>query len=465
MGKKMRKYYILLLISLLFSTSSYAAAGNCKKPICNKEKNYLAKRERLIRQNNKTLPRIGLAFSGGGHRSMISTLGFIKQAKKLGLLDQISYVSMLSGSTWMGTQLLTRKINSSFESYQAFQKYFKTVLNRPFISLDLLKQAFKIRPDFTYIYSFMLVHHIFSDDITLSQGKFSDLLAAPANFPFPIFIASIDTSKCFKNGASKSTNDIAKYYEFVNVCPCCIWSDVLGEGIKTARMEKMLEGKYTEEASTIGYFLSIFGSAYSASLKDLIRSLQYKIFALLDKKGVKKTYSDKIKRQIEKIWGYTRIFPPRMPNYTSDNKFGVKDFPVIDGGYISSLPISPLLQRDCKIIICVDASGNGSKGKLTELQKFADYAKRKEMPFPALTSAKPYQFIDPETKLTHEMKVFGLDNPNVPTIIYLQNRTVFSTIKFNYSEAEFDSLANYIEKTLKVFADDIELIIKKKSAS
>ena len=461
----MKKYYILFLISFIVSTSAYASSGICKHPICNKEKNYLLKREKLIKQKNKNLPRIGLAFSGGGHRSMISSLGFIKQAKKIGLLDQISYVSMLSGSTWMGTQLLSRGINNSFESYQAFQKYFKTVLNRPFISLDLLKQAFKIRPDFTYIYSFMLVHHIFSDNIKLSQGKFSDLLSTPSNFPFPIFIASIDTSKCFKKRTSKAKDEIAKYYEFVNVCPCCIWSDVLEEGIKTAKMEKMLEGKYTEEASTMGYFLSIFGSAYSASLKDLIRSLQYKIFALLDKKGIKKNYSDKIKRQIEKIWGYTRIFPPRMPNYTSDNKFGVKNFPVIDGGYISSLPLSPLLQRNCKVIICVDNSGNGCKGKLTELQKFANYAKRKKMPFPSLASSKPYQFIDPKTKLTHEMKVFGLDDANAPTVIYLQNRTVFSTIKFNYSETEFDSLANYIEKSLEVFADDIEQIIQKKAAN
>lgn len=53
--------------------------------------------------NNKIelkFPCIGLSFSGGGWRAMLSTLGFLQGLHGVGLLDTTTHSSSLSGSTW-----------------------------------------------------------------------------------------------------------------------------------------------------------------------------------------------------------------------------------------------------------------------------------------------------------------------------------------------------------------------------
>jgi hypothetical protein len=46
------------------------------------------------------LPKIAFVFSGGGYRAMIETIGFLRGAEKVGILDCASYMMGLSGSTW-----------------------------------------------------------------------------------------------------------------------------------------------------------------------------------------------------------------------------------------------------------------------------------------------------------------------------------------------------------------------------
>lgn len=52
-------------------------------------------------------PVIGLALSGGGYRSMLTGTGFIKQMSDWKLFDSLTYVSGLSGGSWILMDLIT----------------------------------------------------------------------------------------------------------------------------------------------------------------------------------------------------------------------------------------------------------------------------------------------------------------------------------------------------------------------
>ena len=49
---------------------------------------------------DQPVPKIAIAFTGGGYRAMIETIGFLSGAEKQGFLDTFMYMSGLSGSTW-----------------------------------------------------------------------------------------------------------------------------------------------------------------------------------------------------------------------------------------------------------------------------------------------------------------------------------------------------------------------------
>lgn len=74
------------------------------------EQAYLNQRLPFVQTNLSTLlgrditaeqmPRIALCCSGGGHRAMLFTLGFLKGLQDNGILNCTTYMAGLSGSTW-----------------------------------------------------------------------------------------------------------------------------------------------------------------------------------------------------------------------------------------------------------------------------------------------------------------------------------------------------------------------------
>ena len=86
-----------------------------------RERKFLEQRKLYIKQglekflgcdiSEVSLPNIGLCFSGGGYRSMIGTLAFLKSSCEVGFLDTINYISSLSGSTWALCTWLGHNLN------------------------------------------------------------------------------------------------------------------------------------------------------------------------------------------------------------------------------------------------------------------------------------------------------------------------------------------------------------------
>ncbi|KAK3281430.1 hypothetical protein CYMTET_10780 [Cymbomonas tetramitiformis] len=54
----------------------------------------------LERENIATKPSVGLAFSGGGSRSFIASLGYLRGLVDLGLLNKARYITGVSGGSW-----------------------------------------------------------------------------------------------------------------------------------------------------------------------------------------------------------------------------------------------------------------------------------------------------------------------------------------------------------------------------
>lgn len=89
------------------------------KAISPQEKKYIQYRTSFVRKYLKTFlsyeipknytPKIAFMGSGGGYRAMLSTLGFLSGAKKMGLLDCTFYIAGVSGSTWtIGTWMSSK---------------------------------------------------------------------------------------------------------------------------------------------------------------------------------------------------------------------------------------------------------------------------------------------------------------------------------------------------------------------
>ena len=54
--------------------------------------------------------KVALALSGGGSRAFISSLALIKVLTKKKLMDDISYISTVSGSNWIVAPYMFREI-------------------------------------------------------------------------------------------------------------------------------------------------------------------------------------------------------------------------------------------------------------------------------------------------------------------------------------------------------------------
>lgn len=138
---KLKYLYSLILFLQLFLLTSYAEAPyevNCPKfdlireshgELCSDESEYIKNREdftsnkvlHFLKQyedsdlfwSNRTLrnilnkpPNWGLAISGGGYRSMLISSGIIKEMNKICLFDCLTYISGLSGGSWVLLDLL-----------------------------------------------------------------------------------------------------------------------------------------------------------------------------------------------------------------------------------------------------------------------------------------------------------------------------------------------------------------------
>ncbi|MCF7799801.1 hypothetical protein K9M16_02260 [Candidatus Babeliales bacterium] len=431
-------------------------------------------------------PNIAFCLSGGGYRAMISSLGFMLGMQKTNLLNTAMHISSLSGSTWLVAPMMVRNMNPQDYKPVLREKVKDSLFDISSINFDaiLLKiiKHFLSGQDIQFVdlYGAVLVDRLLGDfgksfSQSMTFKNIQNTMKLSNKYPYPLFTAAITPElavsrtflfdrniKGFKSVTytSDKKRKRNKYnYEWMEINPFNSGSDFLNGFIDTQYFGSYFDMGMCKRVSpeiSLGSFLGLFGSAYSMSIGDVLKFLSEKMYIPFLNEMV-----NFITSQANMLKG--RLFPADYNNFTynmltSPYKF-IDELILEDAGFAFGLPIPPLLKKERKIdiIIVCDAGENAQESDFGELKDAAFYAWRKNLKFPDIT--KP-------TKIGENFAIFqDSKDTEVPTVIYFSNSKEldFSTLKFEYSNEEFENLCNFMQDTVINYSSDIAQVVLNKT--
>lgn len=397
------------------------------------EKQYLSARmskvklaqEKLLDLKLKDDEVLKIAFcgSGGGYRAMIATTGSVVGAQKIGLLDASTYFASLSGSTWMlsawtqmgispeefKNQLIPRVKENLFsglsENVKNIASYLfkKYIFDEPLSLIDL--------------YGMLLANKLLSglgrniQDIVLSDqaGR-----VASGDWIYPIYTAVITKTMP---------------YQWIEFTPHEIGSSYLNSYVPTwAFGRKFLQGKSINFApeQSLGFFMGIWGSAFSANFKEIYKNVQNLLSP---------TLANALKYGTQELkFGTMRMYPAKLFNYTR----GMLNLPLnqqetitlIDAGLGCNLPAVPLFRKERNIDVMIFLDASQDVNEALELKCAQAYAQANNLKFP------PIDYTNIGQKV---ISVFQDEkDPTVPIVIYMPR---IKNIKYS---PNFDPTANIL---------------------
>lgn len=496
-----------LIQDLLFNAEHYNQKAKVRftpnDSLSAEEKAFLAKRrertsaalETFLGKPLKKPLSIGISFSGGGFRAMVATLGFLKGAQEIGLLDGTDFMAGLSGSTWaIASWIASQKSIQDYLSelsvrlHSGIQPLSVTQDLEKIVALFMIKALFGQTINAMDIYGALLANILLKDS---GDNRFRETFGTThkhmldGSMPFPIYTA---------------VQSNIRPYEWAEVTPYEVGSSYLKSYIPTWSYGRTFNaGVSTDNApqQTLGYFMGVFGSAFEASVKDAIENSAFAIQALVDNvdrlpvilealfgpstwytftvkalkaalPGILKNFLDDLNTYLhDSEWSTNRFFPDWQPNFTyklqgvPENINELERITFIDGGFDFNLPIPALLRpaRNVDVLIVCDVSSSigGPEGALS-LKRAEEYAQKRGLKFPK---------IDPLKAVKKAVSVFNDPNdPEVPTVIYFplianpdysktfDPKTCTSsgycgTLNFEYTPDNVRELAGLAEFTLK----------------
>lgn len=353
-----------------------------KKSISEGEKQHIQQRIISIQNaiqtitSNTLIPPIGVAFSGGGIRSQLFTLGALKGLKDTGLLDTVWYISSLSGSMWALAPYLASPATLEGHCLESIRQSSINLLE-PFFDMPLfntliLRKLIFDEPVSVIDIFAMTLHR----KITPMLSPLTSLEnSIKKDFPYPLFSAIIaDTFP-------------ASWIEF---SPHAIGTSDIGIHAYTEswgfgrKYNKGLSLDYAP-AQSLSFITALSSSGISQSFNEIITSTL--------NSAQNSNYALAI---LEKIItntpvGDTRIAVGRVNNFT----YGMQDSPlqsfktlrIIDPGIQEcNIPLPPLLRRNLQIYLIIDASETIEGAP--ELKKAITYAQRKGYKTPPIDYIK-----------------------------------------------------------------------------
>jgi len=422
--------------------------------------------------------KIAFCASGGGYRSTICTLGSLIGAKDIGLLDCVTYIAGLSGSTWAMALWLSSGLDLDAIKNQVIQNLNKNI--------ELINdRGFpKILPEyFPEIMQNLITKHVFDQGLCsadiwgalITSNLFSPLKNAQALklseqvikinnglFPLPIYTAINPTSK---------TN-----YNWLEFTPYEIGNIENNSYIPTWSFGRRFENGYSIDNApeqSLSFLLGVFGSAYDISPYELVTMFDLKnkmndflsskllfipknmLAKLVNTKDfIKNLLSSHI--NCDDYYDY-RFLPGEISNFNykipniSNNK--QTDLVIVDAGIDFNLPFPPLLKRNTDIIFVLDSSQIIING--IELQGAKEYANQRLFPFPS---------INPVGIEKNSITILGLNEyPKTPIIVYMPRVNPIQ----NFTDEEIKNLKTkvdpkYYESIEKLRTFDVEDCIKEK---
>ncbi|MCK4650870.1 hypothetical protein KAT08_01720 [Candidatus Babeliales bacterium] len=376
---------------------------------------------------------IAFVGSGGGQRARLCSTGFATGAKKIGLLDCVTYFSALSGSTWMLAPWLLSKMDIEEYRKRALKEAGKDLGLSDLVvdvkhALDILKTKFAFGQSINVIDLFGI---LLSIEYLVGLGEDSPQRCYLSSIAdsietgervIPVFSAvtaemGMGHKRCWFTPWEFGSNLFGKEGAYIPV-----WA--FGRDFKNKKSKNFGSKKKPlyGPRPTLGFLMAIWGSAIAGTAGQAYDQ----IFAKM-KKGPLKTiinYTMK-KTDIKKtrlFWGEVFNFMYKLPGYEF-SKFRYLKF--ADAGVKFNLPIFCTYRRPKDgekikdgsapdIIFLLESSANIDN---KELRRQSEYAKKNNLPFPEID----YKDLDKKIisifdKKPEESK---FEDYEIPTVIYM----------------------------------------------
>jgi len=461
-----------------------AKVRNCSS-LCRRERNFLQKRkiyvksavEKLLERDvsEEELPTIGLCFSGGGFRAMIGTLSFLNTLNDEGLLEVISYSSSLSGSTWGLSTWLGHNLEFNelipLTKFQISTSIINGIDRRLLVENGIWKLLYGQKMSLVGIWGSIVANILFGDlekryigspQMRILRGSMPKLSQFRAkidqgNFPMPLFTAV----------------SVAKGYQWLEFNPYEVGLIEKNRYIPSWSFGRHFDkGRSTDFAPEHGidYLMGIWGSAFTASLGEIIDCFSEKKL-LAEVAGIKEKNPecglDCISAKLRSEFLKLRLSPAKIKSMELGNENSF--LTLVDAGVDFNLPVPPLLkkERNLNLIIVVDLSSNADTA--SELKYAQKYALKNGLKFPTID----YKAIDNSV-----ITIFKDQDPEVPVVIYMpmiknenysktfdpkdfvKRGGYCSTFNLQYTPEQFDELFGLIKHNVRSSIPQIKEAIK-----
>lgn len=407
------------------------------------EREYLEKRMPLVREAlerlfncpsafaGKYIPKIAVIGSGGGYRAMECLTGSLCGAKKIGLVDVLTYITALSGGTWaLAPWISTGKSLEAFKTYiaECAAKSFHDMTHEErglLADMIAVKKTYGQSIDMGDYYGGLLCNRLLACEGDLRHRIYLSDQAKRMNnasLPYPIY-AAIDGRDCVAESNPA-------WYEYT---PHHIGSHDYGTYIPSWAYGLTFDenGKSTNHApeQPLGRHMGTWGSAFAADMHGIYEQLKKNVDCSFIKSKV-------FEELAIKPFADKRLLPfwAKIPNPTHHMKdyplHDLKNLKFVDAGLSFNLPYPAVSgicpERKADVMIFLDASA-GQVGH--ELKKVEKYARAKNLLFPVID----YTDIDKKT-----MSIFkDIHNPDVPVVIYMPRITDQALWDANKHKPEF----------------------------
>lgn len=380
------------------------------------------------------VPRIAFCASGGGYRALVATIGYLIGAQMIGLLDAITYMATLSGSTWALAPWISIGCPiSDFKEYVIPRVSFglsniRSVYEVQWILSLLIAKYFYEQP-LTWVdpYGALIANALLSHFEQLRQRTYLSDQARQieqGDKLFPLYTA-----------ASVDEGMPTEWYEF---SPYEIGGTWLGNGGKWvpswAFGRKFNYGVSINNApeQSLGYLMGLFGSAFAANYGQIYEAIDLNIENHHIRQAISKFVASISKKRLTSAedCNFTAHMPSSPIEHLSTIKLG-------DAGVDFNVPFPPLLRKEraIDIIIVFDASEYIRGGQ--ELNKATEYAQRNSLKLPQFDVA----YIEQQA-----CTIFKNENdPTVPVVIYLPRVKDYTLWNEHKNRQEFASYFYYLD--------------------
>ena len=406
--------------------------------LCDAERAYLEARKPFIQgalgiAGNK-FPKIAIVASGGGIRAMLATLGFLRGLERTNLLNAVTYVCGLSGSTWaIGPWISSEK---TVEEYITPNRIIEKVANfeGPGAAFRTgIKQKFTVTEDnmvktyfgqsWTFVDSWGLYiskNLLLDPNMQLSQ---QEPRIANGHNPLPIYTA-VDTNARNRDWFEFTPFEIGSLKRKVYIPS---WS--FGRNFIFGTSQD-----FPPEQS-LGYLLGIFGSAMGARFKDV-------------------TSGAGLTNLTAAEWSATAgIIPNFYFGIRNINGNTETEIHLVDAGADFNLPYPPISginpERKADIIIFVDSSGEFGDEIGGEIRKTVDWQSKvnKAGNSTVQLPIEMTEWCTQKPRRTRDLRIrtfAGNARAGIPTVIYMPLALDLSNIPgFAYNETQQKLIADF----------------------